>query len=89
VEIWGYKEWKEREAIQEKYLRWVLGLEWNTPGYIVREELKRNKMRVETGWRAGRWEERIQKGEGGEIGRLCMLERRKEEGECDMKEWRV
>jgi len=54
VEIWGYKEWKEIEAIQEKYLRWVLGLEWNTPGYIVREELKRNKMRVETGWRAGR-----------------------------------
>ena len=87
VEIWGYKEWKEIEAIQEKYLRWVLGLEWNTPGYIVREELKRKKMRVETGWRAGRWEERIQKGEGGEIGRLCMLERRKEEGECDMKEW--
>jgi len=87
VEIWRYKEWKEIEAIQEKYLRWVLGLEWNTPGYIVREELKRKKMRVETGWRAGRWEERIQKGEGGEIGRLCMLERRKEEGECDMKEW--
>lgn len=49
VEIWGYKEWKEMEAIQERYLRWILGLDKSTPGYIVREEMKRHKLRVETG----------------------------------------
>jgi len=87
VEIWGYKEWKEIEALQEKYLRWILGVKRCTPGYIVREELKRNKMRVETGWRAGRFEERIQKGEGGEIGRESIVERRKEEREKRKEEW--
>ena len=87
VEIWGYKEWKEIEAVQDKYLKWVLGLERTTPGYIVREELKRNKLRVETGWRAGRWEERIEKGEGGEIGKLCMMERRKEERKSEWIDW--
>ncbi|KYN38116.1 hypothetical protein ALC56_07516 [Trachymyrmex septentrionalis] len=87
VEIWGYKEWKEIEALQEKYLRWILGVKSCTPGYIVREELKRNKMRVETGWRAGRFEERIQKGEGGEIGRESIVERRKEEREKRKEEW--
>ncbi|XP_018393041.1 PREDICTED: uncharacterized protein LOC108772084, partial [Cyphomyrmex costatus] len=53
VEIWGYREWKEVEALQEKYLRWILGVDRVTPGYIVREELRRNKLRIETGWRAG------------------------------------
>ncbi|KYN06857.1 hypothetical protein ALC62_02241 [Cyphomyrmex costatus] len=60
VEIWGYKEWKEVEALQEKYLRWILGVNSWTSGYIVREELKRKKMRLETGWRAGKFEERLQ-----------------------------
>ena len=87
VEIWGYKEWKEIEALQEKYLRWILGVKSCTPGYIVREELKRSKMRVETGWRAGKFEERIQKGEGGEIGRESIVERRKEEREKRKEEW--
>lgn len=49
VEIWGYREWKEMEAIQERYLRWILGLDKSTPGYIVREEMKRHKLRVESG----------------------------------------
>lgn len=49
VEIWGYREWKEIEALQEKYLKWILGLERTTPEYIAREELKRSKLRVETG----------------------------------------
>ncbi|KYN04961.1 hypothetical protein ALC62_04156 [Cyphomyrmex costatus] len=87
VEIWGYREWKEVEALQEKYLRWILGVDRVTPGYIVREELRRNKLRIETGWRAGRYEERLEKGEGGEIGKRCMLERRKNEREGEMSMW--
>ncbi|KYN00246.1 hypothetical protein ALC62_08992 [Cyphomyrmex costatus] len=87
VEIWGYREWKEVEAIQEKYLKWILGLERVTPGYIAREELKRNKLRVEMGWRAGRFEEKLEKGKGGEIGMMCMGEKKESERENDRSEW--
>ncbi|XP_068900490.1 golgin subfamily A member 6-like protein 25 [Tenebrio molitor] len=45
AEIWGWKEREEVERVQEKYLRWVLGVDRETPGYIVREECKRSKLR--------------------------------------------
>lgn len=86
VEIWGYREWKEIEALQEKYLKWILGLE-RTPGYIAREELQRSKLRVETGWRAGRFEEKQEKRNGAEIGKNCMVERRKDERRTGMNKW--
>ncbi len=38
----GVLRWEEQEKIQKivtKYGRWVLGLNWNTPGYIVQEEV--------------------------------------------------
>jgi hypothetical protein len=35
--------------VQEKYLRWVLGVDRETPDYIVREECKRNRLRVKAG----------------------------------------
>lgn len=59
VEIWGWSEWQEVENLQT-YLRWILGVERTTPGYVVREELKREKIRVCTGGRALRYEERTQ-----------------------------
>jgi hypothetical protein len=43
AEIWGWKEQEEVEKVQEKYLRGVLGVDRETPGYIVRKECKRNK----------------------------------------------
>lgn len=42
MEIWG---WKEREELEEKYLRWVFGLDSRTPGYLIREEVERGKLR--------------------------------------------
>lgn len=56
VEIWGFREWDGIEKIEERYLRWVLGVERSTPGYIVREEWKRNKFRIEAGIRAIKYE---------------------------------
>jgi hypothetical protein len=32
--------------VQGKYLRWVLGVDRETPGYIVMKECKRNRQRV-------------------------------------------
>lgn len=87
VEIWGYKEWEEIEKLQTKYLRWIVGVDWRTPGYIVREELKREKIRISAGERAGRFEERMTEGKVGEIGKICMREKRKDEREREEKEW--
>jgi energy-coupling factor transporter ATP-binding protein EcfA2 len=33
TENWGWKEQEEVERVQEKYLRWVLGVDRQTPGY--------------------------------------------------------
>jgi len=34
VEIWGWKEREGMERLEEKYLRWVFGLDRKTPGYM-------------------------------------------------------
>ncbi|KYN22000.1 hypothetical protein ALC57_05612 [Trachymyrmex cornetzi] len=63
VEIWGWKERESVERLQERYIRWVLGVERGTPGYMVREELQREKLRVkaEKGEKLEGWEkERMQ-----------------------------
>jgi hypothetical protein len=59
AEIRGWKEQEEVERVQEKYLRWVLGVDRETPGYIVREECKRSKLRVKAGKRAAKFEDRM------------------------------
>jgi hypothetical protein len=56
----GWKEQEEVERVQEKYLRWVLGVDRLTPRYIVREECKRSKLRVKEGMNfATKFEERM------------------------------
>jgi hypothetical protein len=59
TEIWGWKEQEEVERLHEKYLRWVLGVDRETPGYIVREECKRNKLKLKAGKRAAKCEDRM------------------------------
>lgn len=39
AEVWGWKERQKMEMLQERFLRWVLGADNSTPGYMVREEL--------------------------------------------------
>jgi hypothetical protein len=64
AEIWGWREQEGLEGVQGKYLKWVLGVDRETPGYIVMEETKRNGIRIEAGKRAIRFEERlIERGE--------------------------
>jgi len=54
VEIWGWKEREGMERLEERYLKWIFGLDSKTPGYIVREEVKRNKLRERAGKRVGK-----------------------------------
>lgn len=38
VEIWGWKEREKVEMMEERFIKWVMGLERRTPSYMVREE---------------------------------------------------
>jgi hypothetical protein len=61
TEIWGWKEQEEPEKVQEKYLKEVLEVDRETPGYIVRHSslTKRNRLRVKSGKRAGKFEDKM------------------------------
>jgi hypothetical protein len=59
AEIWEWKEQEEVERVQEKYLRWVLGADRETPGYIVMEKCKSSKLRVKAGKRTAKFEDRM------------------------------
>jgi hypothetical protein len=46
---------KEVERVQKNmYLRWLPGVDKETPGYIVSEECKRSRLRVKAGKRAAK-----------------------------------
>lgn len=49
------------EKLQERYMRWVLKVDGRIPGYMIREEGKREKMRL--GSRAVRYKKKLEKGE--------------------------
>ncbi|KAH0813723.1 hypothetical protein GEV33_009066 [Tenebrio molitor] len=70
-------EQEEVERVQEKYLRWVLGVDRETPGYIVREECKRRKLRVKAGKRAAKFEDRMGGREECKIRSECYREKKK------------
>lgn len=74
VEIWGWKEREGIEKLEERYMRWVLGLKRRTPRYLIREEIKRGKLRERVRKRAWGFEERLKEGKGSELTRLCWKE---------------
>jgi len=58
------------ERLEERYLRLLFGLDSKTPGYLIREEIKRNKLRERAGERAWSFEKRLEKGLGSELTRI-------------------
>ncbi|XP_032685325.1 uncharacterized protein LOC116850785 [Odontomachus brunneus] len=69
VEIWGWKERESLERLQERYLKWVLGVEWSTLGYMIREEVQRGKLRERAGKRVLGFKLRLEEGRGSELAR--------------------
>jgi hypothetical protein len=63
--------------VQEKYLRWVLGVDRETSGYIAREECKRNRLRVKVGKRAANLEDKMDGREQFRILTECWREKKK------------
>jgi hypothetical protein len=65
--------------VQEKYLRGVLGANRETPGYKVRKECKRNRLRVKVGKRAVKFEDKMDRREECRILTECCREKKKKE----------
>lgn len=74
AEVWSWKETEKLERLQVKYIKWNLGLDFNTPTYIVLEESKTDKIRIEAGRRAVRYEERSRMAKGNKIIQECWRE---------------
>lgn len=51
------RRWKDLSKLQVQYLKQILGVDVSTPTYVVREETKVDKIRVEAGRRAAKYEE--------------------------------
>ncbi|KZC06785.1 hypothetical protein WN55_07917, partial [Dufourea novaeangliae] len=60
-------------------LGWLLGVDRNTLGHIIREEVKRDKLRVWLWKRAEKFDEKIRKGEVTPLVKECWIERKKSE----------
>jgi hypothetical protein len=71
----------EETRREEKYLKGVLRLDRETPGYIVGEECKRNRLRVKVGQRAARFEDKMDRRKKCRILTECWREKKKKYGE--------
>ena len=74
VEIWGWSEEIQVESLHERFIRWTLELDKSTPGYMVREETKRNLLRIETGRLALKFELRKRNKNDNKILQECLKE---------------
>lgn len=72
VEIWGWKERNKMERVEERFLKWILGGDRRTPGYMVREELKRDKLRGRAARRAWNFEKGLEEGKGDKLTKVCL-----------------
>jgi len=63
MEIWGWVEREKLEKIMLDYVRWIFRLDFCIPRYIIIREFGMDKLRVDWGIRARRFEERIRKSE--------------------------
>jgi hypothetical protein len=77
AEIWGWKEQEKVERVQEKYLRGVLGVDRETPGYIEGEGCKTNRVRVKLVQRATKFEDKMDGREECRILTECWREKKK------------
>jgi hypothetical protein len=91
ADFWGWKKQGEVERVQEKYLIWVLGVDRETPGYIVGEECKRNRLRVKAGKRTTKFQDKTDGREGCRILTECWRQKEKnnekKEREVLPEEW--
>jgi len=76
AEVWGWDEKIELERIMMDYVRWMFGIEFCTPRYIISRELGLMKLNAIWGIRAIRYEERIRIGRAGKLAKECWAEKK-------------
>lgn len=59
------------ERMQKRFLKQILGANNSTPGYMIREELQREKIRSKAARRAWSFEKRLEEGREG-ISKVCL-----------------
>lgn len=47
------------EGLEKSYLRWIMGVDRKTPGYMIKEKLQRKKLRKRAGIRALKYKKRL------------------------------
>lgn len=65
------------ERVEEKILRWILGVDWRTPWYMITEEMQRDKLKGRAARRAWNFEKKLEEGKGGGLTRKCLEEIKK------------
>lgn len=89
VEIWGWEEQKVLEKVGMDYVRWILGLDFCTPRYIIQRETGYNSLKIRWGLRAMKFEKKIKDMEETRIIKKCWREKQEKEKEdslCRIKE---
>ena len=79
VEVWGWVEKSELEKIWLDYIRWIFGIEFCTPRYIILRELSLKKLKIEWGLRAMRYEKRSRESSKNRLIAACWEEKDKVE----------
>lgn len=83
MEIWKRKKREGVERLQERYLRWLLRVKRHTLGYLIKEELQREKLKSRTGmrtweygkaWESKNWEKGKKEYWRGDVGRKLKRE---------------
>ncbi|XP_011884026.1 PREDICTED: golgin subfamily A member 6-like protein 22, partial [Vollenhovia emeryi] len=90
AEIWGWRTRKKMESLHERHLKWILGIDRLTPGYMIREEIQREMMKSRAGKRAWKFEERLLEGRGSILAQKCLWEiRESAKGGREMSSWEI
>lgn len=78
VEIWGWKEQKVLEKCQEKYIKWVMKLDRETPAYMFMIETGRKKLESLAAGRVLKWDKKMSRKEENSLEKICWEKRKKE-----------
>ena len=79
AEILGWKRYEEVEKLQRKYLKWTLGLDSNTPKFLVMMDTNRDRIDVKAAKRAVKFEIKNRDRQNNNLVRECLKVRARKE----------
>ena len=71
TEIWGWKRRDRLKRMQERYIRWCLGVDYNTPGYLIIKEIGKRTIQDSASRRAMRFQVKNARCREGTIKKEC------------------